>query len=105
MPDTNKQIEKTIETHPIVIYIKGTKEEPQCGFSHAVIQIFEKLNVPFETVDVLSDPAIREGIKQYTNWPTVPQVFINGQFIGGCDIVKDLYTKGELEPMVRKAVG
>jgi len=105
MEDTNTQIKETVESHPIVLYIKGTREEPQCGFSNAVIQIFQKLNVPFETVDVLSDPAIREGVKEFTKWPTVPQVFIKGEFIGGCDIVKDLYTKGELEPMVKKALG
>lgn len=105
MEDTKQQITKTVESHPIVLYIKGTKEEPQCGFSHAVIQIFQKLNVPFETVDVISDPEIREGVKQFTNWPTIPQVFINGEFIGGCDIVKELYAKGELEPMVKKALG
>lgn len=70
-----------------------------------MIQIFQKLNVPFETVDVISDPEIREGVKQFTSWPTIPQVFINGKFIGGCDIVKQLYAKGELEPMIKKALG
>lgn len=105
MSDTKQIIAKTVESHPIVLYIKGTREEPQCGFSNTVIQIFQKLNVPFETVDVVSNPEIREGVKQFTNWPTIPQVFIKGEFIGGCDIVKELYTNGELEPIVKKALG
>jgi monothiol glutaredoxin len=76
---------------------------PMCGFSKRVMDIFEDLGVNFETRDVLSDPEIREGVKEFTQWPTIPQIFINGEFVGGCDIVTDLYTSGELKKMVEAA--
>ena len=97
-------VEEKVKNNKIVIYMKGTKEAPQCGFSAATVDCFRKLNAPFETVDVLSDPLIREGIKQFTQWPTIPQVFIKGEFVGGYDIVRDLYSKGELAEMVKGAV-
>jgi monothiol glutaredoxin len=102
--NTLAQIEATVKKHPILIYMKGTPTFPMCGFSAATIQIFDSLGVSYETVDVLEDPAIREGIKRYSNWPTIPQVYINGEFIGGCDIIREMYTNGELEPLVRTAV-
>lgn len=77
---------------------------PQCGFSNNVVQILNVLGVPFETVDVLSDPEIRQGIKEYSSWPTIPQVYINGEFIGGSDILIELYQKGELQQMVEVAL-
>lgn len=101
MSDVLKQIEESIKTNPVIMYIKGNKQFPQCGFSAAVIEIFKRLEVPFETVDVLSTPGIREGIKEFTNWPTIPQVFVNGEFIGGCDIVTEMYQNGELEKLVQ----
>lgn len=101
--DVQKKIAETVSSHPIVMFVKGNREMPQCGFSKAVMDIFEFLGADFTTVDVLSDPEIRDGIKQFTQWPTVPQIFINGQFIGGCDIVRDLHSRGELESMVKAA--
>ncbi len=105
MADATAQIKSAIENNKILIFMKGTRSFPQCGFSAATVQVFEQLGVPFETVDVLADMDIREGIKRWTNWPTIPQVFINGKFIGGCDIVRELYENGELEPMVKEALG
>jgi monothiol glutaredoxin len=97
-----KDIAETIKNNPIVLYVKGNPEMPQCGFSKVVMDIFGKLGVPFKTVDVLSNPDIRDGIKVFTQWPTIPQVFIHGEFVGGCDIIRDLYSKGELEKLVQK---
>ena len=100
MGDILAEIENDVKSHEIVIYMKGTKEAPQCGFSAAVVDAFNSLGVNFETRDVLQDNELREGIKKYTNWPTVPQVFIGGKFIGGCDITRDLYQSGELQKLV-----
>jgi len=97
------KIKSQINSNKILIYMKGNKLFPRCGFSAATVEVFNELGYPFETVDVLEDPEIREGIKQFTNWPTIPQVFINGKFIGGCDITRELYERGELEAMVKEA--
>ncbi len=105
MADVTEQIRSAIANNKILIFMKGTRSFPQCGFSAATVQVFEELGVPFETVDVLADMDVREGIKRYTNWPTIPQVFINGKFIGGCDIIREMYESGELEPMVKEALG
>ena len=96
----NEQIKKDVTENKIVIFMKGSKMAPQCGFSAAVVDVFNKLSVPFETRDVLVDPALREGIKAYSNWPTLPQVYVNGEFIGGCDITLEMYKNGELQAMV-----
>jgi monothiol glutaredoxin len=101
-PEVAKQITDDLSRHKIMLYVKGNREMPQCGFSKAVIDVFDFLQVPYETRDVLSDPNLRDGIKQFTQWPTIPQVFIEGKFVGGCDIVRDLFQKGELEKMVQK---
>lgn len=101
MSDIQSKIQEDITKNKIMIYMKGTPEMPQCGFSKAVVDVMEVLGVPFGSKDVLADPELRDGIKRFTNWPTIPQVFINGQFVGGCDIVRDLYMKGELETMVK----
>lgn len=98
------RIQSVIDRNRILIFMKGNRAMPMCGFSAAVIQVFERLGVPYETVDVLEDPEIREGVKRFSNWPTIPQVYVGGKFIGGCDIVRDLYDRGELEPMVRDTV-
>ncbi len=105
MADVAEKIQSTINSNKIVLFMKGNRSFPQCGFSAATVEIFEQLGAPFETVDVLADMEIREGIKRYSNWPTIPQVYINGKFVGGCDIVRELYESGELEPMVKQAVG
>jgi len=102
--DVQAQIDETVKKNKVLIYMKGNPTFPMCGFSAATIQIFDSLNVPYETVDVLENAAIREGIKRYSNWPTIPQVYINGEFIGGCDIIREMHASGELEPLVRAAV-
>ncbi|MBM4265162.1 MAG: Grx4 family monothiol glutaredoxin [Deltaproteobacteria bacterium] len=98
------RIRKTIDSNRIVIYMKGTPSFPMCGFSAATIEVFNELGVPYETVDVLTDPEIRDGIKRFSDWPTIPQVYINGQFIGGCDIVREMHANGELQPLVQGAL-
>ena len=105
MSDVKQRIAEDVKSHKILLYVKGEKHMPQCGFSKAVMDVFDDLGVDYETRNVLADPEIREGIKQFTQWPTIPQVFINGQFIGGCDIVRDLYAKGELQELVKSATG
>lgn len=97
-------IDKLVKENKIMVFMKGTKLMPQCGFSNNVVQILNTLGVPFETFDVLSDYNVRQGIKEYSNWPTIPQVYINGEFLGGSDILIELYQKGELQQMVEVAL-
>jgi len=103
-PEVQERIDNLIQQNKIVVFMKGNKLMPQCGFSNNVVQILNMLTVPFETIDVLSDPEIRQGIKEYSNWPTIPQVYINGQFVGGSDILIEMYQKGELQQMVEVAL-
>jgi monothiol glutaredoxin len=103
-PDVENRIKELLESNKIMIFMKGTKLMPQCGFSNNVVQIFNILGVPFETYDILADSEIRQGIKDFSNWPTIPQVYINGEFIGGSDIMIELYQKGELQQMVEVAL-
>ena len=103
MEDITKKIESQLSDNKIVLYMKGTKEMPQCGFSAKVVQILNSYGVDYETVDVLADPEIRQGIKDYSNWPTLPQLYVDGKFIGGCDICVEMYQNGELEPIVKNA--
>lgn len=103
-PDVQERIDNLIQQNKIVVFMKGNKLMPQCGFSNNVVQILNMLTVPFETVDVLDDPEIRQGIKERSNWPTIPQVYINGQFVGGSDILVEMYQKGELQQMVEVAL-
>jgi monothiol glutaredoxin len=105
MSDAIERIQSAIANNRICIFMKGTRNFPQCGFSAATVQVFEQLGMPYGTVDVLSDPEVREQIKVYSNWPTIPQVYINGKFVGGCDIVRELYESGELQAMVKQAAG
>jgi len=102
--EVQQQISDLIQTNKIMVFMKGTKLMPQCGFSNNVVQILNQLAVPFETCDVLSDPEIRQGIKEYSSWPTIPQVYVNGEFVGGSDILIELYQKGELQQMVEVAL-
>ena len=102
MRNVQNEIAEDVKKNKIVMYVKGNVQQPLCGFSKHVMDIFSSLNVPFETRDVLSDPEIRDGIKLYTKWPTIPQIFIGGEFIGGCDIVTDLHSSGELKTIVEK---
>lgn len=101
MSDILKRIETDVKSNKIILFVKGSPQMPMCGFSKRVMDIFSDLGVPFETRDVISDPELRDGIKQFTQWPTIPQIFINGEFVGGCDIVSDLYSNGELKKMVQ----
>ncbi|MEG3439367.1 Grx4 family monothiol glutaredoxin [Pannus brasiliensis CCIBt3594] len=103
-PETKKKIDDLIASSKIFVFMKGNKLMPQCGFSNNVVQILNRLGVPYETADVLADPEIRQGIKEYSNWPTIPQVYINGEFIGGSDIMAELYQNGELQQMVQVAL-
>lgn len=103
-PELKEQIDNLVNQNKILVFMKGTKLMPQCGFSNNVVQILNTLGVPFETVDVLEHYEIRQGIKEYSNWPTIPQVYVNGQFVGGSDILIEMYQKGELQQMVEVAL-
>jgi monothiol glutaredoxin len=103
-PSTEQRIKSLVNSTPVVVFMKGTKLMPQCGFSNNVVQILNALGVPFETVDVLSDPEIRNGIKEYSDWPTIPQVYLNGEFIGGSDILIEMYNSGELRETLTVAL-
>jgi monothiol glutaredoxin len=98
---TRKVIADLIANHRIMLFMKGNKMFPSCGFSAAVVEILKRHEVPFETFNVLQDNVIREGIKEFSNWPTIPQLYIDGEFIGGCDIVRELDASGELEPKLK----
>jgi len=99
--DVQEIIKNQVTANPVVLYMKGSPKFPQCGFSGLAIQILQASGVTnLVTVDVLQDPAIREGIKVYANWPTIPQLYINGEFVGGADIMRDLYQQGELQKML-----
>ena len=99
--DTRKQIDEIIASDRVVLFMKGDRRMPQCGFSARVVQILDSLVPEYTTVDVLRDPALREGIKEYSSWPTIPQLYVDGEFIGGCDIVTEMYSGGELRGMLR----
>ena len=97
------KIEDKVKNNKVMLYMKGTPDFPQCGFSAHTVEILRSYGVPFATEDVLADPTIRDGIKRYSNWPTIPQVYIDGKFVGGCDIVRELYETGELQTLVKSA--
>jgi monothiol glutaredoxin len=95
------EIQSQIDSAPVMLFMKGTPMFPQCGFSARVVQILKHANVPFKTVNVLEDPEIRDGIKAFSNWPTIPQLYVKGEFVGGCDIVTEMYQSGELDSLLR----
>ena len=101
---TKLKIEDLINSNPIIVFMKGTKLMPQCGFSNNVVQILNALGIHFETFDVLSDMEIREGIKEYSNWPPIPQVYLKGEFLGGSDILVEMYNSGELRDKIEIAL-
>jgi monothiol glutaredoxin len=93
-------IDDTIKAHPVVLFMKGTLERPQCGFSAAVVDVLRHYDVPVHAIDVLAHPAIRQAIKTYSDWPTIPQLYLNGTFVGGCDIVREMHATGELAELI-----
>ncbi|MHB8255743.1 MAG: Grx4 family monothiol glutaredoxin [Acidiferrobacterales bacterium] len=97
------RIKQQISENSIVLYMKGSPQFPQCGFSGKSVQLLQACGAKFASVDILADPEIREGIKQFSNWPTIPQLYIKGQFIGGCDIMTELYQNGELQKLIAGA--
>ncbi|MCE9506804.1 MAG: Grx4 family monothiol glutaredoxin [Alphaproteobacteria bacterium] len=94
------RIRQEISDNDVVLYMKGSAVFPQCGYSAAVVQVLESLRVPFKDIDVLSDPQLSQGIKDFTNWPTTPQLYVKGEFVGGCDIVREMYAAGELQQLL-----
>nr|AYR06534.1 glutaredoxin-like protein [Rhodogorgon sp.] len=101
---SKNQIEEIIRVNKIVIFMKGTKEIPACSFSNQVIQIFNTFNVDYQTIDVLKDSNLRQNIKEYSQWPTIPQIYINKEFIGGADIISNLYKQSQLKEIIEKAI-
>jgi len=95
------RIKQTVDSAPIVLFMKGSKDFPQCGFSSQVAHILRQVGVDFVDVNVLEDDEVRQGIKEYANWPTIPQLYIKGEFVGGCDIVKEMFENGELLELVK----
>jgi monothiol glutaredoxin len=95
-----ERIQGDVTENPVMLYMKGTAMFPQCGFSARVVQILTHLGVPFHTANVLEDPELRDGVKHYSNWPTIPQLYVKGEFIGGCDIVIEMFQSGELETLL-----
>ena len=98
--DAAERIRQDVEGNKILIYMKGTPQAPQCGFSAATIEIFNSIGLPYETRDVLQDPEIRQGIKEFSSWPTIPQIYMGGKFVGGCDIIVEMYHSGELQSLI-----
>jgi monothiol glutaredoxin len=100
----NDRIQSLVDTHPVLLFMKGTKLFPQCGFSNTATQILYSFNIEFHTIDVLSDESIRQGVKEFSSWPTIPQLYVGGEFIGGSDIMIELYQSGELGELIEKVL-
>lgn len=100
MNEKLEEINETVNENDVVIYMKGTARQPMCGFSEAAVEVLRSYDVDFETRDVLQDEELRQAIKEYSDWPTIPQIYINGEFVGGSDIVREMHQKGDLEPMI-----
>ncbi|XP_057753894.1 monothiol glutaredoxin-S7, chloroplastic [Arachis stenosperma] len=103
-PQLKSTLDKVVTSNKVVLFMKGTKDFPQCGFSNTVVQILKSLNVPFETINILENELLRQGLKEYSSWPTFPQLYIDGEFFGGCDITVEAYQKGELQELLEKAM-
>ena len=99
--DINEQIKNLINENDICLFMKGTPDVPQCGFSLAVANVLKHLNVKFKSINILENDEMRQGIKQYSDWPTIPQLYVKGEFLGGCDIVKEMFEKGELKELLK----
>jgi monothiol glutaredoxin len=104
MDDVTRTIDREVRENPVVIYMKGTPRFPMCGFSAATVEILNEIGVPYKAVDILAEGEKREAIKSYSNWPTIPQLYVGGQFVGGCDIVREMHARGELAPLIKAAV-
>jgi monothiol glutaredoxin len=102
MTDVLARIQNDIETNPVVLYMKGTPVFPQCGFSAQVVQVLSLAGVKFKAFDVLSDDELRQGIKEFSSWPTIPQLYVKGEFVGGCDIIREMYQSGELATFLQE---
>ncbi len=102
MSDIHQQVDEIVKGNDVVVFMKGTAAAPMCGFTATVIQILNQLNIPFKDINVLIDPTLRQGVKDYTNWPTIPQLYIKGEFIGGCDIVREMFQNGELQSLFKQ---
>ena len=100
MASAKERIDEIVRSNNIVLFMKGTELFPQCGFSSRAVAILEHLDVPFKTVDVLQDPDIRQGVKEYSDWPTIPQLYVKGEFVGGSDIMMEMYESGELQQLL-----
>ncbi|MDX2274691.1 MAG: Grx4 family monothiol glutaredoxin [Hyphomonadaceae bacterium] len=100
MSDVQSEIRTTIENNDVVLFMKGVAAQPRCGFSNQVVRILDHLGVEFKDVDVLADEELRQGIKDFSNWPTVPQLYVKGEFLGGCDIVREMFQTGELQTLL-----
>ncbi len=96
-----ERIESELQENDVVLFMKGTPVFPQCGFSAAVVQVLTHLGIKFKGIDVLQDPGLRQGVKSYTNWPTIPQLYVKGEFVGGCDIIREMYESGELTELLQ----
>ncbi len=104
MDDQLKQrLQGLVDGHKIVLFMKGTKSFPQCGFSATVVEVLKQVGADFQTVNILADADVRQGLKEYSNWPTFPQLYVDGKLVGGCDIVSELHQAGELKDLVAKA--
>ena len=104
-PNTKERIEKDVKSNRVFLFMKGTPAFPQCGFSHRAVQILRHYGVEFASANVLEDMSIREGIKEYSNWPTIPQLYVAGEFVGGCDIMMELHERGELGSVLGPGAG
>ncbi|MCG5235205.1 Grx4 family monothiol glutaredoxin [Xanthobacter oligotrophicus] len=100
MASSAERIQDIISSADVVLFMKGVPAAPQCGFSSAVVQVLAQVGVPYRAVDVLQDPFVREGIKAFSNWPTIPQLYVKGEFVGGCDIVREMFQAGELTALL-----
>ena len=97
---SHDRIQQEVSDNDIVLFMKGSPVFPQCGFSAAVVQVLSELNVKFKGIDVLEDPSVRQGIKEFSNWPTIPQLYVKGEFVGGCDIIREMHETGELKTLI-----
>src|SRR5262249_51256424 len=95
-------IRRTVDENDVVLFMKGTAEAPQCGFSNLVVRVLDHLGVDFADVNVLADPELRQGVKEFSEWPTIPQLYVKGEFVGGCDIIKEMFESGELQAFLRE---